>query len=231
MPETTTRTDPARSRPNPRALRAALTACLASCLATSVRTGELAGIILPEETLVDEKILVLNGMGVREATWLRIKAYFAGLQVTTQSSEADAILRSELPKKIVFVFTRSVGRKRIVEEWDESLEASSGEDAAALHDRVATPYTWMPDSVRKGDRMVLTYLPGKGVVVEMKGAAKGTIPGAEFARALLAIWLGAKPPDRSLESGLPGGDRGEQTSRVGRVTPHRTSSPRRAPYC
>lgn len=206
MPEKTTRADPARPRTNARAMRAALAACLASCLVTSARTGELAGIILPEETLIEENILVLNGMGVREATWLRIKVYVAGLYVTTQSSEADVILRSELPKKIVFVFMRSVGRKRIVEEWDESLEASSGEDAAALHDRVATLYTWMPDSVRKGDRMVLTYLPGKGVFVEMKGEAKGTIPGADFARALFAIWLGAKPPNRSLKSGLLGGD-------------------------
>ena len=54
---------------------------------------------------------------MREATWLKIKVYVAGLYLEAKSSDADAILRAELPKRIVFVFVRSVGRKRMIKEW------------------------------------------------------------------------------------------------------------------
>ena len=179
-------------------------ACLTACLAAPAWAGELAGVTLPERATVEGSTLVLNGMGVREATWLKIKVYVAGLYLEGKSSDAGAILRTDLPKRIVFVFVRSVGRKRIIKEWDESLKANVGKDFAALEDRVATLHAWMPDTVGKGDEMVLTYLPGKGVVVEIRGEVRGTIPGADFARALFTIWLGARPPNQTLKMGLLG---------------------------
>ena len=182
----------------------ALAAYLTACLAAPAWAGELAGITLPEQTTVEESTLVLNGMGLREATWLKIKVYVAGLYLEAKSSDSGAILRAELPKRIVFVFVRPVGRKRLIKEWDESLKANVGDDFAALEDRVATLHAWMPDAVGKGDEVTLTDLPGKGVVVVIKGEARGTIPGADFARALFAIWLGARPPNQALKMGLLG---------------------------
>jgi len=52
--------------------------------------------------------------------------------------------------------------------------------------------------------MSFTYLPGAGVSVEVQGATKGTIPGADFAEALFGIWLGASPPNPGLKEGLLG---------------------------
>lgn len=184
----------------------AFASCLALGLVSSGRAGELAGVSLPESVRVGDSTLVLNGMGVREATWLRINVYVAGLYLEARASDADAIVRAELPKRIAFVFVRSVGRKRIVAEWDESLEANLGEHSAALEYRVATLYTWMPDRIRKGDEMALTYLPGQGITVEMMGEVKGLIPGADFGRALFSIWLGPRPPNQTLKSGLLGHD-------------------------
>lgn len=185
---------------------AAFAACLTACLTAPAWTGELAGVTLPEQTSVEKSTLMLNGMGAREVTWLNIRVYVAGLYLEGKSSDADVILRAELPKRIVFVFVRSVGRKSIIKEWDESLKANVGEDLAALEDRVATLHSWMPDAVTKGDEMMLTYLPGRGVVVEINGEARGTIPGADFARALFSIWLGARPPNKTLKMGLLGYD-------------------------
>ena len=183
----------------------ALATCMTAWLAAPAWTGELAGVSLPEQTTVEDSTLVLNGMGMREATWLRIKVYVAGLYLDAKSSDAGAILDADLPKRIVLVFVRSVGRKRIIREWDESIEANVGEVSAALLDRIATLQAWMPDTVGKGDEMTLTYLPGKGTVVEIKGELMGTIPGADFARALFAVWLGARPPNQTLKAGLLGG--------------------------
>jgi hypothetical protein len=53
--------------------------------------------------------------------------------------------------------------------------------------------------------MTFTQVPGRGIVVEVKGEAKGTLAGADFARALWGVWLGAEPPNPGLKKGLLGG--------------------------
>jgi hypothetical protein len=181
-----------------------LAAYLSAGFAAATWAGELAGVALPVQTTIEKSTFVLNGMGLREATWFRINVYVAGLYLEARSSDADAILRSEIPKRIVFVFVRSVDRTGIIREWDECFKANIGEDFAALEHRIATLRAWIPDAFRKGDEMTLTYLPAKGVVVEIKGEVKGTIPGADFAQALFAIWLGARPPNHTLKLGLLG---------------------------
>ena len=53
--------------------------------------------------------------------------------------------------------------------------------------------------------MAFTYRPGKGLEVQVGDTVQGTIPGADFARATLAIWLGDEPPNPEIKTGLLGG--------------------------
>ncbi len=100
-------------------------------------------------------------------------------------------------------FVRGVGRKDIVKAWNESFEENAGEGMAALKERVATLNSWMPD-MAKGEAITFTYVPDRGVTVEVQGQTRGSIPGSDFARALFSIWLGQKPPNPGLKAGLLG---------------------------
>ncbi len=180
----------------------ALAACLMACLARPVRARERAGVTLPDHATVEGKTLVLNGMGLRKATWLRVKVYVAGLYLEEKSLDADAILRPERTKRIVLVFVRAVGREDLLKAWDESFKENAGGDFAALEGRIATFHGWMPNRVAKGDTFAFTYLPGTGVLVTVKNETRGTIPGADFARSLFANWLGERTPSPALKAGL-----------------------------
>ncbi len=59
--------------------------------------------------------------------------------------------------------------------------------------------------VRPGDRYALTYLPGRGTELALNGEALGVIPGAEFAAALFAMWLGDAPMNEDFKRQLLGG--------------------------
>ena len=176
---------------------------LAAPLCTSLEAGELNGVTLPDRIEVDSKTLVLNGMGLRQATFLKVNVYVAGLYLESKSSDADAILRAAGPKRLVMQFVRAVGRKDLVKAWEEGFEKGAGTSHEALKERIATLDSYMSD-MPKGSVMSFTYLPGKGVVVEVQGAVKGTIPGADFAEAFYRIWLGADPPNAGLKEGLLG---------------------------
>src|SRR5262249_48725361 len=106
---------------------------LAAILAAgSIEAGTLAGVTLPDQITVDSKTLVLNGIGLREATWLKVDVYVAGLYLETKSSDPEAIIGSEQTKRLVMRFVRAVDRAALLKGWNEGFEKSTGPSAAAL---------------------------------------------------------------------------------------------------
>lgn len=175
-------------------------------LAVPAFAGQLAGVTLPDETEAGGKTLVLNGLGLREATLLMMDVYVAGLYLESKTSDASAILAPDRAKRLVLKFVRSVGREKLVEAWDEGLDKNGGEKREAVAGGFARLNAAMAD-VKKGDTLVLTFLPGEGTSVEVKGKPVATIEGDDFQSVLFSIWLGANPPNVGLRDGLLGLDR------------------------
>ncbi len=165
--------------------------------------GKLAGVTLPDTVTVAGKPLILNGMGLREATFLKIDVYVAGLYLPRVSSDPAAILASDGAKQLVLRFVRDVDRDDIVEAWTNGFAGNASVPIAALRPQIARLNAWMP-KFADGDTLVFRYAPGDGVTVEINGVRKGVIQGADFARSLFAIWLGPKPPTSDLKRGLLG---------------------------
>jgi hypothetical protein len=180
-----------------------LVTMVAALLAFSAMAGELAGVSMPDELDLDGKKLVLNGLGLREASMLKVDVYVAGLYLEQKSSDADAVIASEQYKSIQMVFVRKVKKKSIIKAWDEGFEKNGGADAEALAERVATLNSYMTDFA-KGDTMGFTYRPNLGVFVQVNAEPKGQIEGADFARVLLSIWLGPEPPNPGIKEGMLG---------------------------
>ena len=175
----------------------------AVALAVPAHAKELAGVSMPDTVTVDGKSLSLNGLGLREATFLKIDVYVAGLYLETTSADPAAILGSTQAKQLKMHFVRGVGRKDVVNSWKEGVAKNAGDGAAAVKDRFEKLYAAMTD-VAEGDDLILTELPDKGVTVSLKGKELLTIPGEDFARVLWSIWLGPSPPNPELKQGLLG---------------------------
>lgn len=175
-------------------------------LAVPASAGQLAGVTLPDATEAGGKTLVLNGLGLREATLLMVDVYVAGLYLESKTSNAAAILGADRPKRLVLKFVRSVGREKLVEAWNEGLDKNAGTKRDAVDGGFERLNAAMTD-VKKGDTLVLTFLPGQGTSVEVKGRPAATIEGDDFQGVLFSIWLGADPPNVALRDGLLGLER------------------------
>lgn len=165
---------------------------------------ECRGISLPERVQVAGTGLVLNGLGVRKATFLRINVYVAGLYVARPGGSAEALLADAGPQQLTLQFLRNVGAGDLRKAWHEGFEHSAGPRLPALEERIRRLTDWMSD-MHTGEQMSFVRLPGQGVQVSIGGAGRGTIPGEDFAQALLAIFLGPLPPNAELKAGLLGG--------------------------
>jgi len=60
------------------------------------------------------------------------------------------------------------------------------------------------DSVKVGDEMVFTYLPGTGTTLLINGKKTAEIATPMFGRVILSVWFGAKPPTSSLKKAMLG---------------------------
>ena len=168
------------------------------------QSRECRSISFPSQTQFDAGTLQLNGLGLRQATVFRVNVYVAALYVATPSADPTVILASNTPKRLILHFVRDVGAGNIRDSWEDGFAKTAKAQLPALKARIETLNSWMPD-IRSGQQMVFDFRPGTGVQVTVKGSAKGTIEGDDFARALLSIWLGADPPNRELKAGLLGG--------------------------
>jgi hypothetical protein len=162
------------------------------------------GVNFPDEMQVDGTKLALNGLGLRLATMLKVKVYVAGLYVAKTSSDPNVLLASTAPSELVLQFVRDVDANDLTKAWSEGFEKSAKSQMAALKDRIGMLNGWMAD-MKIGQRLSFVVKPGTGVEVNVNGAVKGTIKGDDFAKALLAIWLGSDPPNPEIKTGLLGG--------------------------
>lgn len=188
---------PARQMLIPLVLAAALVTGLA-------QAKECKGVNFPDQAQVEGSGLTLNGLGLRQATAFKVNVYVAALYVAKTSNDPGALLAANTPSQLILQFVRNVGADDLRKGWSEGFEKNSKDQLPALKDRIATLNGWMSD-VKTGERLTFTRKPGAGLQVDVNGAVKGTIKGDDFAKAFLAIWLGADPPNPEIKAGLLGG--------------------------
>jgi hypothetical protein len=172
---------------------------LASTL--SLAAGTLNGVTMPDTIQVRGIPLVLNGMGLR--TRIGFKIYVAGLYLQQKSSDPDAIVKSDAPKRIVLQFTHDASKSQMTEAFSHGFDTGEPGARAALQPEVDR-FLAQLDGVHSGDQMVFTYLPGAGTVFLMNGGEKLSISGLPFAQLLFSIWLGPGSPVPEVKKGLLG---------------------------
>jgi hypothetical protein len=165
--------------------------------------AERAGVQMPDSMSLMGQSLVLNGLGVREATVFNVNVYVAGLYLPQRSSDPAKILRADEPKVVRMVFVHDVTRDQMQKAWREGFEKNAGPNASALGPRIDQFLALMTDQ-KKGDTLTFTDVPGSGVEVRAGNQLKGTIPGDDFAQALFRVWLGPNPPNAGLKEGMLG---------------------------
>jgi Chalcone isomerase-like len=163
--------------------------------------ASLAGVSLPDTATVGGKSLVLNGLGLRSE--FMVKVYVAGLYLEQKSTDPDAIIKAEAPKRIVMHFLHDASQKQMTVAFSESFQDNSPQAGTTMKAEI-DKFLGALEPLKVGDEMVFTYLPATGTTVAINSKEKVTISGQAFSQVLLSVWLGPKPPTASLKKGMLG---------------------------
>jgi len=166
---------------------------------------EVGGVKLPDSASVQGQNLVLNGAGIR--TRVVIKVYVAGLYTAQKTTDANAVISAETPRRVHMVMLRDLGADALNDALQEGLKKNLSAAALAELDAEAKQLGSLMLSIGKakeGDAIILDFSQS-GVAIQVAGADKGSIPNPKFAAALLRVWLGDQPADAGLKKGMLGG--------------------------
>lgn len=172
---------------------------------TSSYAVTVEGVSVPEKITQAQgkQALVLNGAGVR--TKFIFSIYVGALYLPEKHHKVDQILALKGANRISMHFLYDeVSKEKLVAGWNDGFEENNSEqEMAKLRDRLNTFNSFFK-SVVKGNVILLDYVPGKGTIVVINNQQQGTVPGPDFNRALLKVWLGEEPADDDLKEAMLG---------------------------
>lgn len=176
---------------------------LSLCTVVGASAADLGGVTVPDSAQVAGANLVLNGIGLRKKFFVKI--YVGGLYLPQKSGDADAIVAATTPDRILMHMIYEVSKEQFADAWHEDFKANNPDKFDALHDQIEQFIAWFSDS-KKDDVVTMDYVPGQGTQISWNGTFRGNIPGEDFHKALLRVFLGPKPPTSDLQDGMLGKD-------------------------
>ncbi len=172
------------------------------------QAAEVAGVKLDDKVRIAPggPELVLNGAGIR--TRAIFKVYVGGLYLAEKKGTTGEVLALAGPKRVSMTLLRDLSAQQLSEALAEGIRNnSSAAEQATLKARIDELLAIMNalGEAKQGDAILIEFLPDSGTRVVMNGQPRGKpIPGEDFYRALLKIWLGDKPVDADLKRGMLG---------------------------
>jgi hypothetical protein len=183
-----------------------LAAGLFAFTATSAFAVDVGGFKYDETARVANQDLKLNGAGVRYKAIFSV--YSAGLYLPQKKTTPADIYALPGAKRIRLVMQRNVNAEEFGQAFMNGIQQNSdkAEKAKLINQlmKFGQLFASIPE-LKKGDVVTNDFIPGTGTIVSINGKqVTDPIPDPLFYTVLLRIWLGDKPADAKLKTGLLG---------------------------
>jgi hypothetical protein len=164
--------------------------------------AEVAGVTIADT----DRQLVLNGAGLRRRAFFQV--YVIGLYLPEKKSAAADAIGAAGPKRVLIHMLRDVGADQFSDALTDGMKDNHSEaEMKAFEPRLKQLIAIMAEmkEAKKGMRITLDWVPAGGTLVAVDGKPAGApIPGEDFYRALLSIWLGEHAVQADLKKALLG---------------------------
>lgn len=144
--------------------------------------------------------LPLRGSGLLQ--YLKLDMY-SGAFYAPEGVDTPEEALADIPKSLILHYHRGIKVKWMNDAAERILKKNPDVDMEALRerlDRIGAAY----EKVGKDDRYELRYAPGQGTTLLLNDREILTVPGEDFARAYMGIWLSRTPANAKFRDKLLG---------------------------
>ncbi len=171
--------------------------------AVGAHAAEVGGVRLDDKASVGGKEVVLNGAGVRTKVFFKI--YVGSLYLPAKASSLAKVLELS-PRRVQLNLLRDLSADQFVDALVDGLkDNNTAAELAAVKAQTDQMIAIMKafGGVKEKDVVTLDLIDG-GTAIGLNGAAKGSIAGDAFNRALIRVWLGNNPVQGDLKQAMLG---------------------------
>jgi hypothetical protein len=161
----------------------------------------IEGVSVPERVLVAGVELSLRGAGLLRFGYL-VKLYVGALYAPA-SIPGEGVL-GEVPRRLEIEYFRPIEAEIFRVSTERGIAANVDAPTLARLEPAIERMNALYRDVEPGDRYALTYVPGVGTELALNGVRLGSVPGADFARAMVSIWIGENALDPGFRAELLG---------------------------
>lgn len=158
--------------------------------AGTAQARAVAGVRLPDAISLQGKELLLEHMELKKK--LIFEIYVWGLYLEQKPASTQQAIAFQGPKQLQLHFRRSINREQLADAFRAFLSNSRALRSPEMK-RQSEMLLQSLKGVRKGDTLLITYLPDQGLLISGEGSQGATIPGKAFADALFDAWLSENP--------------------------------------
>ena len=163
-----------------------------------------AGATFPDTYPVDGQTLVLNGIGLRTLTILRVRVYVAALYVARRSHDAQQILADTTPKVLLLQFLHSGSKADVERQFHNGETVNCGGGGCnpadqADFDRLVA----VAPAVNVGDTFTF-IITNHGVRFFYNNRLLAESSQPDLGRLILLGYIGDHPPSEDLRDHLLG---------------------------
>ena len=157
-------------------------------------------VLIPEEITVDSTKLVLNGTAFRKASLFNVKVWLSGLYLEKKSDQSDEILKSNTNKAIRLFPLYNISVNDSIKGWKVAFASNCENLCQALDPEIQKFLASIPEFKKKDQYLYTFTKTGTAYSLNGKEFFKSNSP--DFARLLLATWIGKNPPTEEVRKGL-----------------------------
>lgn len=159
-------------------------------MAGTAQAKVIAGVRMPDAISLQGKELLLDHMELKKKLFFEI--YVWGLYLEQKPDSTKQAIDFQGPKQLQLHFRRSIKREQLADAFRDFLSNSRALRSPEMR-RQSELLVQSLKGVRKGDTLLITYLPDQGLQVSGEGSRGAVIPGKAFADALFDAWLSENP--------------------------------------
>jgi 3-hydroxyisobutyrate dehydrogenase-like beta-hydroxyacid dehydrogenase len=155
------------------------------------------------EAPIGGKTIKMNLTGTAVRTKVIINVYAVGSYIDSAVSvkTAEELASVDAAKRLHLILERSIDGKDLAEAFRTAIRVNYPEPS--FNDEVNMLVQYMRStSVRKGEQIFLTHVPGVGLHLSVAGKADFVIRNVKFSQAVWDIYLGKKNLGDAVKKGL-----------------------------
>jgi hypothetical protein len=150
------------------------------------------GVDFPDEVVVAGETCKL--MGVETYKLFKfISIEYAALYLSKPNQNPQTVIKSEQIKlfraHLIYKLKAKTFREWYDKEFSKIIDYESN---PVLKEKVDQFLACFTENFKKHDEFMITYIPGEGTEIIVKGEQKTIIPGTDFMLALYTVWFGPK---------------------------------------